>query len=86
VFRFDVAAHDDDPVRVLGGLASLAGHPAYPGYPSPLAMAHNAALIPEDLKQRLRAQLQDAMHDAGLDGETAETAFLDYHDVLELGA
>gem|GEM_PF-5830417 len=86
VFRFDVQARDGDDARVLAGLAALAGHPAYPGYPSPLAMAHNAALIPEEEKRRLRSRLVDAMLDAGLEAPLAEAAFLDYHDVLELGA
>lgn len=86
VFRYDVAAHDDDAARVLGGIAALAGHPAYPGYPSPLAMAHNAALLHEDAKRELRAQLFDAVRDAGLDEATLDAAFVDYHDILELGA
>lgn len=86
VFRYDVAAHDDDAARVLGGLASLAGHPAYPGYPSPLAMAHNAALLNEETKQRLRAQVMEAALRAGALEEAWTAAFLDYHDVLEMGA
>lgn len=86
VFRFDVAAHDRDPARVLASLAALAGHPAYPGYPSPLAMAHNAALLNEETKRRLRGRLTEALLDAGVDASTLDAAFLDYHDVLELGA
>jgi hypothetical protein len=86
VFRYDVAAHDGDAARVLGGLAGLAGHPAYPGYPSPLAMAHNAALLNEETKQRLRAQVMEAALRAGALEEAWTAAFLDYHDVLEMGA
>lgn len=86
VFRFDVAAHDGDAARVLGALASLSGHPAYPGYPSPLAMAHNAALLTEDAKRRLRAEVQEAAVRAGVPEEAWMAAFFDYHDVLELGA
>lgn len=85
-FRFDVAAADDDPRRVLGSLATLAGHPAYPGYPSPLAMAHNAALLSEQDRLRLRATLHEACVKAGVAEDDWDAAFLDYHEVLELGA
>lgn len=85
-FRFDVAAADDDPARVLPALAALAGHPAYPGYPSPLAMAHNAALIAEQERLRLRQELMDAVLARGVASDDWDAAFLDYHDVLELGA
>lgn len=86
VFRFDVSAHDDDAPRVLAGVATLAGHPAYPGYPSPLAMAHNAVLLTEETRQRLRAEVQEAAMRAGVREGAWEAAFLDYHDLLELGA
>ena len=86
VFRYDVASHDGDDARVLGSLAGLAGHPAYPGYPSPLAMAHNAALLNEETKQRLRAQVMEAAIRAGALEEAWTAAFLDYHDILEMGA
>lgn len=86
VFRFDVAAPDGDAARVLGSLAGLAGHPAYPGYPSPLAMAHNAALLNEETRTRLRAEVMEASLRAGALEEAWTAAFLDYHDVLEMGA
>lgn len=86
VFRYDVAAADEDAARVLGSLAGLAGHPAYPGYPSPLAMAHNAALLNEETKQRLRAQVMEEAIRAGALEEAWTAAFLDYHDILEMGA
>ena len=85
-FRFDVVAADDDAPRALARLAALAGHPAYPGYPSPLAMAHNAALINEQERLRLRAHVHDAVVGAGVSEDDWNAAFLDYHDVLELGA
>lgn len=81
-FRFDVA--NGDPA-VLARLASLCGHPAYPGYPSPLAMAHNAVLLNEDARRRLLTQVQEATLAAGADPRAWEAAFVDYHSVLELG-
>src|SRR5205823_6344414 len=46
-FRFDVASMRE-PEEVLSSLAALSRHPATPGYPSPLAMAHHRATIGED--------------------------------------
>lgn len=86
VFRFDVAAADHDAARVLASLAGLCGHPAYPGYPSPLAMAHNAVLLNEDARRRLRGEVHEAALRAGVDERAWELAFVDYHDVLHLGA
>jgi hypothetical protein len=83
VFRFDVASGDP---AVLQRLAGLCGHPAYPGYPSPLAMAHNAVLLNDDSRRRLLAQVQEAALAAGADPRAWDAAFVDYHDVLELGA
>ena len=86
VFRFDVQAPDRDAARVLGRLAALAGHPAYPGYPSPLAMAHNAALLNEETRRALLAEVREEALRAGLPEEAWMAAFFDYHEVLELGA
>lgn len=85
-FRFDVHAHDGDASRVLGAVAALCGHPAYPGYPSPLAMAHNAVLLNEESKQRLRHEVMEATFRRGVSENVWEATFLDYHDILELGA
>lgn len=85
VFRFDLASARP-AAEVLAGIAALCGHPAYPGYPSPLAMAHNAVLLNEDARRRLRAAVQDAALAAGVEPHAWEMAFVDYHDVLELGA
>lgn len=86
VFRYDVQAHEGDAPRVLASLASLAGHPAYPGYPSPLAMAHNAALLNEETRRHLLAHVREESVRAGLPEAAWMAAFFDYHDVLELGA
>lgn len=87
VFRFDVAAANGrSAADVLAGVAALCGHPAYPGYPSPLAMAHNAVLLNEDTRRQLRARVHEAAMDAGVDERAWDAAFTDYHEILELGA
>jgi hypothetical protein len=85
-FRFDVSAADDDHARALGALAGLCGHPAYPGYPSPLAMAHNAAVLDDAARRRLLAAVEEAAIRAGVRPSDWEAACVDYHDVLEMGA
>lgn len=83
-FRFDIAS-DRDPSAVLAALASLSRHPAQPGYPSPLAMAHHRATIQEVERRRLASAVRDAARERGVRDEAWRAAFLDWHDVLELG-
>jgi hypothetical protein len=83
-FRFDVAS--SQPERALARVASLAGHPAAPGYPSPLAMAHQAATILEEERRRLALDVMERVAAMGVRGEAWRAAFFDYHEVLELGA
>lgn len=84
-FRFDLATARE-PAALLASIAGLCGHPAYPGYPSPLAMAHNAVLLNDETRRRLRAVVQEAVLKAGVDADAWDAAFVDYHEVLELGA
>lgn len=85
VFRVDVApAPGAAPADALALAATLVGHPAYPGYPSPLAMAHNAATIDEPLARELARAVRRAAEDAGADPTLLALAFEDYHDVLDL--
>lgn len=86
IFRYDVAAAPGtDAARVLGSLAGLAATATYPGYPVPLAHAHNLATIPEAEARDLRASMRTAAARAGLPEEAWDAAFADYHDVLEAG-
>lgn len=83
-FRFDIAT-SGDPNAVLARLAGLAGHPAYPGYPSPLAMAHHAAVITDQERRRLAADIMERVASLGVRGDAWRAAFVDYHEMLELG-
>lgn len=85
-FRFDCAPADGDCARLLGSLVPLALHPAYPGYPVALALAHNAVTMREDVKLQLLARLQDEAHRLGVREDAWRAAFEDYHDILDLGA
>ncbi|MHB8604672.1 MAG: DNA double-strand break repair nuclease NurA [Thermoplasmatota archaeon] len=88
-FLVAVAAADDSAASAraaLGRAAALADHPAYAGYPSPLAMAHNAVLLSDDAQRELARDLREAAIAQGADREAWDLAFTDYHDILELGA
>ena len=80
-FRVDVASAVD-----LGKLVALSGDPAYLGYPYPLALAHNAALVPEEETEDVRRRIYEATRTKGLAEHDWNLLFEDYHDVLELGA
>lgn len=87
LFRYDVApAPGATAADVLGALAPLAGTATYPGYPYPLALAHNAATLPETEARDLREAVRAEALRRGLPAETWDAAFADYHDVLEEGA
>ncbi|MBI4393735.1 MAG: DNA double-strand break repair nuclease NurA [Euryarchaeota archaeon] len=83
-FRIDTAI--DDAATVIGKIAGLAGDPAYLGYPYPLALAHNVALIPDEFVQDVKHRLRSRAAAEGLDESQWALLFDDYHEVLELGA
>jgi hypothetical protein len=83
-FRIDTAI--DGAANVLGEIAGLAADPAYLGYPYPLALAHNVALIPDELVQDVKHRLRSRAAAEGLDESQWGLLFDDYHEVLELGA
>ncbi len=86
VFRFDVAPHSPDANSVLANLRPLATNPGYPGYPVPLALAHNEVHLDEALLQDLRHGIRRETELAGVASTTWDAAFEDFHDVLDLGA
>ena len=87
LFRHDVApAPGRTAADALASLVPLAGTATYPGYPFPLALAHNSATMGEAESSDLKAALRARAEAFGLEAEAWEAAFGDYHDVLEGGA
>ncbi len=80
-FRLDVAGGDYGVVAA--SLISLARDAVYPGYPWPLAQAHNLVIIDGDLTDALRQALQGAALEQGLAPGAWDVLFSDYHEVLD---
>ena len=80
-FRLDVAGGDYG--AVAASLAGLARDAVYPGYPWPLAQAHNLVIIDGDLTDALRQALQGAALEQGLAPGAWDVLFSDYHEVLD---
>ncbi len=80
-FRLDVAGGDYG--AVAASLVALARDAVYPGYPWPLAQAHNLVLIDGDLTDALRQALQGAALEQGLAPGAWDVLFSDYHEVLD---
>ncbi len=80
-FRLDVAGGDYG--TVAASLVALARDAVYPGYPWPLAQAHNLVLIDGDLTDALRQALQGAALEQGLAPGAWDVLFSDYHEVLD---
>jgi NurA domain-containing protein len=81
-FRVDVARGPGSPDHVLARLAALAGDPAFPGYPYPLARAHAAARITGYAVADVRRAFRSALGRHGLGEDDIEGLFEDYHVVL----
>ena len=80
-FRLDVAGGDYG--AVAASLVALARDAVYPGYPWPLAQAHNLVIIDGDLTDALRQALQGAALEQGLAPGAWDVLFSDYHEVLD---
>ena len=81
-FRVDVSRSGREEHEVLERLASLALDPAFPGYPYPLARAHQAARVTNYAVADLRRAFRDALARAGMREDDIEVLFQDFHVVL----
>jgi hypothetical protein len=81
-FRVDVARGPASSDDVLARLAALAGDPAFPGYPYPLARAHAAARVTGYAVADVRRAFRSVLGRHGLGDDDIEGLFEDYHVVL----
>ncbi|HEX2065811.1 MAG TPA: hypothetical protein VHI93_03265, partial [Candidatus Thermoplasmatota archaeon] len=77
-FRIDAA----EP-GLLGALLPLSRDAAYPGYPYPLAVAHNRVALTAGAVVDLKGRLAAAARSAG--GAAAARLLADFHEVLDRG-
>jgi hypothetical protein len=83
-FRVDIARTDSpgDVEGVLSRLAGLANDPAFPGYPYPLARAHQAARVTGYAVADVRRAFRESLARHGLREDDIEVLFQDFHEVL----
>ena len=81
-FRVDVARGPAPPEEVMARLAGVSDDPAFPGYPYPLARAHQAARVSGYAVADLRHSFRDALSRLGMSEDDVEVLFQDFHEVL----
>lgn len=83
-FRVDVARGEslDGVNQVLARLAGVANDPAFPGYPYPLARAHQAARVTGYAVADVRRAFRESLSRHGLGEDDIEVLFQDFHEVL----
>jgi hypothetical protein len=81
-FRVDVARGPATAEEVLSRVCGVADDPAFPGYPYPLARAHQAARVTGYAVADLRRVFRDALSRQGMSEDDIEVLFQDFHDIL----
>ena len=81
-FRVDLPSWVD-PADALGALAALCDDAAFPGYPYPLSVVDGLAACPGWLREDVRAQLDELLHQAGVPVDVRDRAFTDRHTLME---
>jgi hypothetical protein len=71
---------DGEVPGIMDRLASCSGDGRIPGYPYPLFDAHRAVTLTEEIIDKVRSDLMRGIAEAGIDRETYEILFGDYHD------
>lgn len=84
VFKVEVRS-TAEPEEVLGKLAPWTRDAAYPGYPYPLALAHNRCALDEALLEDLAHALRARAARRGVEPMAWEEVFGDFHEVLDRG-
>jgi hypothetical protein len=72
---------NDGQVRqIMDRLAACSGDGRLPGYPYPLFDAHRMVVLTEDLVEQVNSDLMGSIARSGIDRQTYEILFGDYHD------
>jgi hypothetical protein len=84
VFRVELGPRVE-PAEAVGLLAAWSRDAGSPGYPYPLALAHQRCALDEALVADLAEALRGAAARHGADAAAWEEVFGDFHDVLDRG-
>ena len=66
--------------EIMDRLAGCSADGRIPGYPYPLLDAHRTVALTEEIMEQVRADLLCRLADTGIDRQTYEILFGDYHD------
>ncbi len=66
--------------QIMDRLAACSGDGRLPGYPYPLFDAHRTVVLSEDLVEQVKSDLMGSIAESGIDRQTYEILFGDYHD------
>ncbi|MDD1695155.1 MAG: DNA double-strand break repair nuclease NurA [Methanoregula sp.] len=70
----------NEAAEIMDRLAGCSADGRIPGYPYPLFDAHRTVVITEEITAQLKGDLLGQLTDAGIDRQTYEILFGDYHD------
>lgn len=71
---------DASAKRIMDRLAGCSADGRIPGYPYPLFDAHRTVVLTEEIVSQVRGDLLGRLAEAGIDRQTYEILFGDYHD------
>jgi hypothetical protein len=69
-----------DASEIMNRLAGCSADGRIPGYPYPLFDAHRTVALTEEIVEQVKGELLGALAEAGIDRQTYEILFGDYHD------
>ena len=85
VFRTDICAGSGTPDAIVSAIADYAREPSYLGYPYPLATIHNRVIVQKSDADAVRAELEYAALEKGIQMADWGMLFANFHDVLDRG-
>jgi len=71
---------DADAAGIMNRLAGCSADGRIPGYPYPLFDAHRTVALTEEIVDQVKGELLGRLAEAGIDRQTYEILFGDYHD------
>ncbi|MFA5266972.1 MAG: DNA double-strand break repair nuclease NurA [Methanoregula sp.] len=71
---------DDAAKEIMNRLAGCSADGRIPGYPYPLLDAHRTVVLTEEIVDQVKGDLLGRLAEAGIDRQTYEILFGDYHD------
>lgn len=78
--KIELAKGTRDPGAAMDRLCGCSEDGRIPGYPYPLLDAHRTVVLTEEIVEQVRGDLLGRLADAGIDRQTYEILFGDYHD------